>query len=41
LLWSKDPPRLWWELRDEFERQGAERPSNQNGAPWLIWLDAK
>ena len=21
LLWSKDPKRLWWELRDEFERQ--------------------
>ncbi len=21
LLWSKDPQRLWWELRDEFERQ--------------------
>ena len=21
LLWSKDPARLWWELRDEFERQ--------------------
>jgi hypothetical protein len=20
LLWSKDPARLWWELRDEFER---------------------
>ncbi len=20
LLWSKDPTRLWWELRDEFER---------------------
>ena len=23
LLWSKDPQRLWWELRDEFERQCA------------------
>lgn len=22
LVWSKDPQRLWWELRDEFERQG-------------------
>ena len=21
LLWSKDPRRLWWELRDEIERQ--------------------
>jgi hypothetical protein len=33
LLWSKDPKRLWWELRDEFERQSlsqipaAPRPS--------------
>jgi len=28
LLWSKDPQRLWWELRDEFERQClvSERP---------------
>jgi len=25
LLWSKDPQRLWWELREEFERQAAER----------------
>lgn len=24
LLWSKDPQRLWWELRDEFERQRGE-----------------
>lgn len=23
LLWSKDPRRLWWELRDELERQAA------------------
>ncbi len=23
LLWSKEPKRLWWELRDEFERQHA------------------
>ena len=27
LLWSKDPRRLWWELRDEFERQAAEGKS--------------
>jgi len=25
LLWSKDPRRLWWELWDEFERQGREK----------------
>lgn len=23
ILWSKDPQRLWWELRDEFERQSS------------------
>jgi hypothetical protein len=28
LLWSKDPARLWWELRDEFERQTEK--------PWLL-----
>ena len=30
LLWSKEPKRLWWELRDEFERQclpGISRPA--------------
>ena len=27
LLWSRDPQRLWWELREEFERQAAERPA--------------
>ena len=26
LLWSKDPQRLWWELRDEFERQTEASP---------------
>lgn len=25
LLWSKDPQRLWWELRDEFDRQIAQQ----------------
>jgi len=29
LLWSKDPQRLWWELREDFEEQ-ALRPM---GAP--------
>jgi hypothetical protein len=24
LLWSKDPQRLWWELRDEFEMHAGE-----------------
>ena len=27
LLWSKDPQRLWWELREEFERQATDRPN--------------
>jgi hypothetical protein len=31
LLWSKDPRQLWWELRDEFERQTQERQP-QRGA---------
>jgi hypothetical protein len=26
LVWSKDPRRLWWELRDEFDRQTTSRP---------------
>jgi hypothetical protein len=32
LLWSKDPQRLWWELRDEFERQATERKSPKSEA---------
>jgi hypothetical protein len=27
LLWSKDPRQLWWELRDEFERQAHQQAS--------------
>ncbi|MGD0259560.1 MAG: hypothetical protein ABSD29_07020 [Verrucomicrobiota bacterium] len=33
LLWSKDPRQLWWELRDEFERQAQERRSPRGGSP--------
>jgi len=33
LLWSKDPRRLWWELRDEFERQSKERRRTKAGRP--------
>jgi hypothetical protein len=41
LLWSKEPRRLWWELRDEFDRQGNKlpadgRPSPGPSAPWLF-----
>jgi hypothetical protein len=32
LLWSKDPRRLWWELRDELERQAAERRGRKTEA---------
>jgi hypothetical protein len=30
LLWSKDPRRLWWELRDEFERQAGQRQTSKS-----------
>jgi hypothetical protein len=33
LLWSKVPKRLWWELRDEFERQGREERPKGAGSP--------
>ena len=33
LLWSKDPRQLWWELRDEFERQAQEGQPNRGGSP--------
>ncbi len=40
LVWSKDPRRLWWELRDELERRitlPAIIPLKE-GSPWLIWM---
>jgi len=33
LLWSKAPKRLWWELRDEFERQIREGRPKGAGSP--------
>jgi hypothetical protein len=41
LLWSKEPRRLWWELRDEIERQAhAFLPTRSSSAgvagPWLF-----
>jgi len=46
LLWSKNPQQLWWELRDEFERQltaqsASQRPSTTSAspAPWLLVPD--
>jgi hypothetical protein len=33
LLWSKDPRQLWWELRDEIERQAHEKWPERAGTP--------
>ena len=33
LLWSKDPRQLWWELRDEIERQAQSARRHQPGSP--------
>jgi|ERR1017187_660899 hypothetical protein len=33
LVWSKDPRQLWWELRDEFERQTQEMRPHRGGGP--------
>ena len=41
VLWSKDPQRLWWELREEFERRTMDMPLTQEAAPWLIWLSPR
>jgi hypothetical protein len=41
LLWSKEPRRLWWQLREEFERQTCEPRQQLDSPPWLIWLNAK
>lgn len=38
LLWSKDPQRLWWELREQFEQKSIVMPLPQESPPWLIWL---
>jgi hypothetical protein len=33
LLWSKDPRQLWWELRDEFERQAQVGQPKRGSSP--------
>ncbi len=33
LLWSKDPRRLWWELRDDIERQANQNWSRRPARP--------
>jgi hypothetical protein len=41
LLWSKNPQRLWWELREELERESASPQAPQEAPPWLIWLSPR
>jgi hypothetical protein len=41
LLWSKNPQRLWWELRGEMEREGSAPLAAPETPPWLIWLSPK
>src|SRR5512133_333765 len=38
LLWSKEPQRLWWELRDELERKIVAFVPPEPAVPWLLWL---
>jgi hypothetical protein len=40
LLWSQEPRRLWWELRDELEKANTlpSLISPQAPTPSLIWL---
>jgi len=39
LLWSKNPQRLWWELREDLERRTVRAPLAQEPPPWLIFLN--
>jgi hypothetical protein len=41
LLWSKDPRQLWWELRDEFDRQAQPMRSLRAGGfqPEAGWAE--
>lgn len=41
LLWSKDPRRLWWDLREELERRCALPQAPQESVPWLIWMNPR
>ena len=41
LLWSKDPRRLWWELRELLERECALPQTTAETPPWLIWLSPR
>lgn len=41
LLWSKDPRQLWWELREQLERECATPQTTPDAPPWLIWLSPR
>ncbi len=41
LLWSKEPRRLWWELRDEFDRQCIQKPPAVALPPNLLWINPR
>jgi hypothetical protein len=42
LLWSKDPRQLWWELREQLEREcSAPQAAADAPPPWLIWLSPR
>lgn len=41
LLWSKEPQRLWWELREQIERKTTFVPPPQESPAWLLWLSPR
>jgi hypothetical protein len=41
LLWSKNPQRLWWELREFLERESSGPLEAQETPPWLVWLSPR
>jgi hypothetical protein len=41
LMWSRDPQKLWWELREQFELQCMVRSTSSDAPPWLFSLNPK
>jgi hypothetical protein len=41
LLWSKNPRQLWWQLREEIERQGSQRSLRSSAPSWPMGGAAK
>lgn len=41
LLWSKNPRQLWWELREQLERECSAPRTAPDVPPWLIWLSPR